>query len=236
MLGTTVPEPNSDGRVLVCSAGVSPELNSLVRVYPLARKAVPRRWGQFRVPLQRNPKDSRAESWRVNANRDPNSHWAINGVFEDVQPSYPERLRQDLLKPFVMESIEDANQRRLSLAIIEPRDAVAYLQPNSQAAPDEQLTLFDDGADTQLTGAKRFPWMPRIKFSDGGGQHDLMLRDWGVFELQRKNTEAYFCENFAGALHLGEGSALLVGNMNNRRRAWLVISILNGLHNEPTLF
>ena len=30
MLGTTVPEPNSDGRVFVCSAGVSAEYRKLV--------------------------------------------------------------------------------------------------------------------------------------------------------------------------------------------------------------
>lgn len=144
MLGTTVPEPNSDGRVFVCSAGVSSELNSLVRIYPLARKAVPRRWGKFRVPLERNSMDSRTESWRVKGNRDPASHWAINNVFEEVQTTYPERLRADLLDPFVTGSIEEANNRRLSLAVVRPHEAMAYLQPNSQAAPEEQLTGSSD--------------------------------------------------------------------------------------------
>ena len=65
MLGTTVPEPNSDGRIFVCSAGVSAEYRSLVRLYPLARKNVPRRWGIYRVPVERNPKDSRPESFQV---------------------------------------------------------------------------------------------------------------------------------------------------------------------------
>jgi hypothetical protein len=45
MLGTTVPEPNSSGRVFVCSAGVSDEDRRLIRIYPLARRGAPKRWG-----------------------------------------------------------------------------------------------------------------------------------------------------------------------------------------------
>jgi len=57
MLGTTVPEPTSDGRVFICSAGVSAELRSLMRIYPLARRRTPPRWSVNCVCLERNPKD-----------------------------------------------------------------------------------------------------------------------------------------------------------------------------------
>ena len=42
MLGTTVPEPNSDGRIFVCSAGVSPELGKLV-----CRRSPGRHWSTW---------------------------------------------------------------------------------------------------------------------------------------------------------------------------------------------
>jgi hypothetical protein len=78
--------------------------------------------------------------------------------------------------------------------------------------------------------------MPRISFRDDDGRNNLMLRDWGAFEFQRKNTERYFLDNLEGALHLTDQSSLLVGNMNNQRNAWLVISVLNGIREAPTLF
>ncbi len=65
MLGKTVPEPNSDGRVFVCSAGVSPTLRQLVRVYPLARGGAPARWSVNAVKLERNPKDARRYQCRL---------------------------------------------------------------------------------------------------------------------------------------------------------------------------
>jgi hypothetical protein len=236
MLGTTVPEPNSDGRVFVCSAGVSHELKSLVRIYPLARRAVPHRWGEFKVPLERNPRDSRPESWQIRADRSLGHHWAINNTFETLREAIPASQRADLVEPFMVSSIQEANDRRLSLAIIRPTSIEPYLQANASAPSDEQLTLFDAGQDAEASGARRFPWMPRLRFSDSGGKHDLMLRDWGVFELQRKHPEDYFREHFAGALHLSSDSSLLIGNMNNRRTTWLVISILSGAVREPTLF
>ena len=105
MLGTTVPEPNHDGRVFVCSAGVSREYGSLVRVYPLARGGVPRRWGIFRVPLERNPQDSRRESFKIAGDRSPEAHPGINATFERHDELTPGR-RAALLAPFVLPSIK----------------------------------------------------------------------------------------------------------------------------------
>jgi hypothetical protein len=41
MLGKTIPELTSDGRVFVCSAGYSEDFHALVRLYPLERRATP---------------------------------------------------------------------------------------------------------------------------------------------------------------------------------------------------
>src|SRR5215471_17278110 len=110
MLGTTVPEPNSDGRIFVCSAGVSRELDSLMRIYPLARRYAPERWTVNRVQLERNPRDSRRESWKLAA----------------------------LLKKYVVPSIAVANERRMSLAVIHPQQTPHLrftFNPDSPEAP-----------------------------------------------------------------------------------------------------
>jgi hypothetical protein len=235
MLGTTVPEPNSSGRVFVCSAGVSNEVRRLIRIYPLARRAAPRRWGMYRVPIQRNPKDYRDESFQLQGNRAAGAHEQINEQFEYRQQQMSEGSRAHLLSRYVVGSIQDANDRRLSLAIIQPSDLELAFDDNTQPSREPELTLFD-AEDEEESGAKRFPLMPRIRFGDDRGEHNLMLRDWGAFELQRKNGPDYLREHLAKALHLTSASSLLVGNMRDHPTSWLVISVLNGIREEPDLF
>lgn len=237
MLGTTVPEPNSDGRVFVCSAGVSAEYGSLIRIYPLARRNAPRRWGVSRVQLERNPADSRKESFRIAGNRSQNNHQWINYRFEQATKSVSESARASLLSRYTIGSIQEANKKRLSLAILQP-DAISLdFQENTRSsAAGAQMTLFDGGEDESASGARRFRWMPRLRFRDECGNHNLMLRDWGSFELQRKSEDQYFRDNLINALHLNPSSSLLVGNMNNQRNTWLVISVLNNIREPETLF
>jgi len=234
MLGTTVPEPNSDGRVFVCSAGISSELRSLVRIYPLARRDIPHRWNTYRVPLERNPKDHRSESFRIAGDRSVGMHERINEAFLPLG-KVKDILRPDLLRRYVVGSIREANEQRLSLAVVQPDRIDLDFEHNPLSPDSPQLALFDVEGEPP-SGAKRFPFIPRLHFTDECGSHHLMLRDWGAFELQRRKGEAYFRQHLASALHLGPASSLLIGNMNHRRTAWLVISVLNGLRPEPTLF
>lgn len=236
MLGTTVPEPNSDGRVFVCSAGVSRERRSLVRLYPLARRNIPRRWRIYRVPVQLNPADSRPESYKVatSVDRLPGMHEAINRHFTEIGTVRPaDRAR--LLESFWVGSIAEANARRLSLAIVRPRALDLYFEHNPTSPDSPQMALFDDGQPKPTAGARRVPFIPRLRFRDETGEHRLMLRDWGCYELMRKMPERR--TEMDRFLHLGPSSSLLIGNLNHHRTSWLVISVLNGISEEaPALF
>lgn len=240
MLGTTVPEPKSDGRIFVCSAGYSATLRSLVRIYPLARRGAPARWSANAVKLERNPQDWRTESFKLAGDRTPESHARINDMFR-THGMAPKSSRAELLRKCVVGSIAEANDRanRLSLAIIQPRNMELEFEHNPASPDSPQLALFPvEGEEPQ--GARRFPFIPRLHFDDEQGHHRLMLRDWGVYELMRKNnnlaliTESERRAYVGGALHIGPSSSLLVGNLNNQRNAWLVISVLNGLRSMPT--
>ena len=228
MLGKTVPEPYVDGRIFVCSAGVSPEMNTLMRIYPLARRYAPERWTVNRVQLERNPKDSRRESWKLAGDRRVGEHEYINMTFHRLG-KVKERERARLLSKYVVPSIAVANERRMSLAVVHPLAMPRLLfefNPSSPAAP--RLALFEDEV-IRPQRAERFAFIPRLQFSDDEGFHDLMLRDWGCFEFLRKYGDDRRHELF-DALHLTPQSSLLVGNMNHHRNAWLVISVVQGMH------
>lgn len=236
MLGKTVPEPNSDGRVFVCSAGWSSEYGKLVRIYPLARRKSPPRWSRSVVRLERNPKDSREESWRIAADRTRPVHEGINRCFNVVEERVANSARPKLLSRAFRSSIDEANDQRISLALIRPvAKPRLFFEHNPQSPDSPALRLFDlDDGEPQ--GSRRFAYIPRLEFADADGTHRLMLRDWGVYEFMRKYGDSRRHE-LERALHLSDDSVLLVGNLNNQRNAWLVISVLNGLaHKAPTLF
>lgn len=235
MLGTTVPEPNKDGRVFVCSAGVSREYGGLVRIYPLARRNIPRRWHRYRVPLEINPKDNRYGSYKIAGDRNPGAHETINERFELLSKT-PGQARSELLGPYKIGSIQEANAKRMSLAIIEPEEVELFFEYNPSSPASPELRLFASSSDAEVrTGAKRFPFIPRLRFQDEGGEHKLMLRDWGCYELMRKMPERR--EEMAEFLHLSaSNSSLFVGNLNHQRNSWLVISVLNGVRKAPALF
>jgi hypothetical protein len=224
MLGRTVPEPNKDGRVFVCSAGYSPELRSLIRIYPLSRYGGPKRWSMNRIALQRNPKDSRPESWKLAGDTNEN-HNQINMLFNTFDMIRGQE-RHDILDvdQLWVNSIKEANERRLSLALIEPKGIPSITYDENPNSPDHpQMKLFDEGLP-ETEGAKRFPYQPRMQFDDDKGSHKLMLRDWGCYERMRKAPGQF---DLNECLSLGRDSRLLIGNLNSHRTSWLVISVLN---------
>lgn len=233
MLGKTVPEPQSDGRIFVCSAGVSPQMKQLMRIYPLGKRGAPTRWSVNEVRLERNRTDSRPESWkRYNPSRGAEDD--TNEEMITTRPEYPRSSRASLLAPYTVGSIREANARKLSLAVIHPERLELDFDHNPDSPDSPQLALFDSGKP-EPQGAKRFAYIPRLHFRDEDRENHLMLRDWGCFEFMRKQGDRRRTE-LPDALRLSASSSLLVGNFNRHRTSWLVISVLNGLREEAALF
>lgn len=224
ILGKTRPEERRrDGRTFVCSAGWHPD-HGLIRVYPLAMRGAPADWSICDVALERNPQDSRRESWRIAGNRAGAEHDRINMAFS-VTGQVPKRDRSAMLEGLRTTSIAEANDRRLSLALISPsRARIEWTAPDRRDPVDmAQLALFE----AEVGGGRTLDRIPRLVFMDSGGEHHLQLREWGLFELIRHRGIDYAAEHAAAAIHLGPTSTLLVGNMANRRTVWLVIKVLN---------
>jgi len=233
MLGTTVPEPiKSDGRVSVCSAGIDVDLG-LVRIYPLAKAGVANRWNTYRVPVENSPKDSRRESFKLKADRHGAAFEQINREFVQVGHMKPAH-RADALRKYIVGSITEANRKLMSLAIIQPRFGELDFDYNPESPESPELKLFDIG-EPPKDGSKRFPFIPRLHFDDEDGHHHLQVRDWGGYEWMRKYPDRY--RELPNCLHLSEDSSLLIGNFNQHRNIWLIISVLNGIRNDiPALF
>jgi hypothetical protein len=225
MLGKSVPECSSDGRLFVCSAGASLELKQLIRIYPLAWRQCPPRWSMSRVPLERNFKDSRRESWKIRGDRSPAGHERINEQIELVSPAVTLADKKKIIQMGLVRSIREANERRLSLAFVQP-----VAEPRLKFEPGETAEMAPTPAmiagPVGLPVKERFAWHPRLRFADEDGEHDLMLRDWGCYEFLRKHGDERRPE-LHEALRLGAAPPMLIGNFNRHRNAWLIISVLS---------
>jgi hypothetical protein len=236
MLGKTVPESNSDGRQFVCTAGYDLELRQSIRIYPMARWNCPVRWSVSQVPVERNPKDSRAESWKIKGDRSPGAHQWINGVIRPVQTKVSPSVEREIAKALTVRSLHEANDKRLSLCVLLPDDLPRLdLERGDIAEMAPTLDMFGD--TRELPVATRFKWHPRLRFADQDGhRHDLMLRDWGCYEWMRKNGDEAALK-LDENLNLSTAPPLLCGNLNRFRNSWLVISVFSGtVHARADVF
>ena len=242
VLGRTVPEESKRYGQRICMAGYSQENNQFLRVYPLM---VPvgeiadtngfRARYTYSMDLQRNPSDSRSESWRLVDEKNP------TGTKWDRATECPKQKLVELLKKRVVPSIQALNDCKLSLGVVqvEANDWAGYAIPReSPEQAEPHRTLFENIADSEIDQAA-IKFVPYIRFKDSEGEHNLQVREWGAYQLLSK---APYCDNpdslwSAPAYRKGHGLLMVLGNMCNHRTNWLIIKTfeLDAPHTAPSL-
>lgn len=224
VLGRTVPEASKHYGRRVCMAGYSPELGTVVRIYPLTIDNPLKARYQAVLEVQRNPQDARRESYKL---RDAVS--AIHAV--SAQPVWTTAMVCDLAVAQHFPSIQAMNAQRVSLGFV-AIDGGPHLvwKDRGTLASAGQLELFDEFVqDLQVTKfllGQDYPRIPYLEFHDSAGWHCLQLREWGCFEYLRKT--GFDGQGLAQALSLHQTQHhwyALVGNMAHRRNVWLVIHL-----------
>ena len=210
MLGKTTPEMDRQGRMTVCSAGWSPELKQLIRIYPLAVENAPPDFSVSRVKLERNHKDTRKESWKIAGDRSSEVHHNINARFEIMRLLNDWESLVDQIP--TVNSIREANLKRMSLAVVQPEQKpVFYLERNK--------------ASKKVRGSKSFKYTPRLKFALDGSTHKIKYLNQEVYKHITPTSKTDFWK-IAGRFK--KNPKLLVGNMFAYRNNWLAIAGLDG--------
>lgn len=222
MLGRTEPVESTKHGVTVCSAGYSVEWRKLVRVYPLPWPNNISAGTLCRMPLRRPRDDSREESWRINAGETAAN--ALDAV--EVLGQANRDNEYEFLKSLAVPSIKYANDNRMSLAIIEPRNMTWAYERRPDMDPAEQIVMFERRESESVVHQSDL--VRRIGFEDEDGPHSLQLKDWGCNEWLRKDR--FKPEQLWDNLRFTDKSyehLLLVGNQKNRRTSWLVIRTIS---------
>lgn len=235
-LGTTVPEQMKDGRVVRCAAGFSDEYRGLIRLYPLSPFAGIHRWDRYRVRVERSDKDNRIESFKLAGNRDDTDALTLDLVQTGRLGRLPKPVQLESIDRYQVPSIKYLNDRHLSLGIIKPELCDYSFEYDLEA---DRLIAQLPGLETPKPdwGRKSYPKRPRIQFRDEDGFHDLSFNGHDAYEWLRKGQGApeQLFENLRFADPERE-VRLLVGNLANKRRAFVVVAYLSFQRQQATLF
>lgn len=227
ILGRGVPEQISAGRVTVCTAGYSPSIG-FVRLYPTRIDSPLQQWGVVSVEVERNPQDSRAESWKF---PDSRSGWEHINQHMKVLGEYPKELRLALMGDLRCHCVSELNEKRLSLGIVRPQIRRAYLSENAMHRQAYQ-PLFDMMEHAEVTTKRDHYFEPRIEYGCGSqcaskSAHNQQLLDWGCYQWMKHNPgkEQQIWSN----LHVGDAAwthYFLIGNQANQRTSFMVINVI----------
>ena len=229
VLGEAVPDELKDGRKVVCTACYSPK-HGLVRIYPISTKIRMRRWDRMSILLEKNPRDTRVESWKVQGSK-PDWDKLGQNISSQGQLKRRERIRllRKLYNDFGAGCIEDLNDAKRSLAIIKPNILKGWMADRSDGEYDPTVQITLDSNIPFLT-IRNYPKQPRVQYKCSNcrtkNPHNQQILEWGVYEWMRKNPENM--EKGIENLRLTDTKYdiyFLVGNMAAHRNAFMVISV-----------
>lgn len=224
MLGRGAPDTMTDGRVTLCAAGWSPTLG-FIRIYPTKITSPLNAWNIVSVPVERNPQDSRPESWKIQGSR---AEWDnLDQKIEVVgELKRPERL--ELVRKLARGCVRDLNDSHQSLGIIKPSTLVPILAERSDVDEAVQTTLW--GHALPKTKA-HYTAQPRLQYTctpcRAPGGHDQQIIEWGCYEWFRKHPGKE--EQVFDNLRIRDDEwekYLFVGNQNNHRTSYIVINVI----------
>lgn len=224
ILGRAVPEPMKNSRVTVCTAGYSNTLG-FVRIFPTKATMPLKRWNIVNVPVERDPRDSRSESWKIRGSK---SEWSRLGEKVEVVDKLRPKKRLNLIANLVDDCVKDINEAKRSLGIVKPTIEKCYFCPEEDFDPSLQATLFGTPLPTTK---KQYYEYPRIKYRCSVCKtkrpHDQTVLEWGFYEWMRKHPENHeqVWEN-AQIFSPRHDCFFFVGNMRDKRTAFLIISII----------
>ena len=213
---TTYPTLSERHYETVCTAGFR-EDGSWIRIYPVPhrllwslRKAPYKKWQWIEADIEKNPRDSRPESYKI---RDIDT-LRIGEMLSNSRPVDWSLRYQWLTKnKHVYDNMEElitlAHKNELSLAVLKPVeitdfiiDPITDMESHEKKLMDlkkkydaekSQLSLFDeDTSDRDFEFAKLIPYRFKYEFRTADNKvRRLMIEDWEIGMLYLNCLDSY---------------------------------------------
>lgn len=223
VLGRAAPEPIADGRHTVCLGGYSETLG-YVRLYPTQKRMSNlSRWSVVSVPIEdASPEDTRDESYKIAGSK---ADWdVLHKKIEKVgELSKTEQIQ--LVEKLSGDCSIVLNREHKSLGMVKPSVIHDYYIKRNPD-PTFQVTLHGK----RKIGKGEFPYRLYIEYECEGCEaktrHEQHCIEWGVYRYFEKHEDPDEVVSALGLDDDGTQHYFFVGNLNNRRQAYIIISDL----------
>lgn len=226
ILGLAVPEQHRDGRKTICVAAYHQDLG-MIRIFPCSAEMGLSRWQKVSVSLEKNPKDTRYESYRLYGS---DSGFAGCSIASSKSKVAREK-RIDILEKLKCKCVSEINTARFSLGVVKPiiEDVWIDNNPTFDKQRQSHLSIVDD---KWLKTKGDYPYQPRIRYrcSDSCNGHSQTILEWGAFEWMRKNPKVEDIVRLRNNWMLGDSEYehyLIVGNQLQHRTSFIVINLIH---------
>lgn len=227
-IAKSIPEfSKRDGTPYTCTLGYSPQ-KGLIRVYPAPLKGMDK-WHIYNIPLEKNKRDSRRESYKLSTNSRYEDFISISKDVQLIDVVKDKTIIINELMKNIYPSISKMNEARVSIGVIRTSEYKAFWEANDKFIDNNQVGLFEEVEIASWTVYTKDSKTAIAKciFRDGDGIHTLQLNEWQFYEYQRKfgvNNDAF--RHIKGS----NEKLLLLGNMNAYRNNWIVLGVFNPIH------
>ncbi len=229
VLGRAAPEEMNDGRQTVCTGAWSPD-RGFIRLYPIDPQAnLFSRWDVIDAEVERNPKDSRPESWKIKGRKQSQREKV------KIKRRYPREKRATLLHNLEDDCVNTINDARRSLGIIKPGsiEDLLFEEWDDDDAGHVQAKLFEELEEDKPNNRDEFEFNIKVKYTcpdcqTNQGYHKQTLLEWGAYMglKNNPNNPDQLRENY----RLGDDEYdhwLFVGNLNQHKGSFIVISLIS---------
>jgi len=239
----TYPELSTKYRESACTGGVFMDSREWCRIYPLPVRFLDervRRWSVISARVWQEPgKDSRPESWRIEADSIRVKRKITTG--NGRPPDWRERREIVFRADRVFSTLEDLSAKQAadgtSLGIVRPREgAVVRIEerpPADRREWESKLHLVVDQGDL-LPGKRRPPALEylskrlKVRFrcpSDRCRGHNCVVLDWEICELARREGWDAAREKVDTLLGSDYDTQFFMGNFNAHRRNFGIVGL-----------
>lgn len=224
VLGRAAPEPIRDGRETVCLGGYSPT-KGWIRIYPTQKRMSDslRRWNIVSVPVENDPShDSRDESYKIVGSKED---WDVLHEKVDKVGRLDKPERMQLVHELAGDCPAELNNNHQSLGLVDPAQII-----KTDLKPTNRNGVQVDLMENKLKGKNDYKYKLYIKYRCKNciqkNPHDQQTIEWGVHRYWDEHDDF---DGVVDALELQNSDwkkYFFVGNLNNQRTAYIIISII----------
>ncbi len=240
----TYPSISTKYKETVCTAGILLDNNEKplhwIRIYPIRFRGLEidkryKRWSIISAEIERNEKDYRWESYRINDD-------SIEIIRQLDTQNYWQERRQCILA-FQSRSIAELQAEQKSLGLIKPKKISSYFyRATSRDWSAKQQAIQDQGDFFEPSvNLEKIPYQFGYRFTEvDDSKHSYTISDWEIMQLYRT------CRDNSSAKTLNEREVealrkvkeklqddflsnkdlyFIVGNLKNHARTFMIIGL-----------